>query len=210
MEENGLNCAVVLYNSAKYDGNKNISVCSDRKVTNTEFFTNCDHVIIVACNEPIWGGKDTKCFIRKNTFESILKNNEKYGRKNAAIIYDEAHNYESKFDTIKELSDYFNVSVLMSGTPGKEQRNIHKASDHVDYSDGDIFDPCCGSGNLLAACAIAGAKPTNLYGNEIDPEILEICRSRLKKLDIPESHIKQGDATKEDVWFKTLSRSRRC
>ena len=78
-----------------------------------------------------------------------------------------------------------------------------------DNLDGDIFDPCCGSGNLLAACAIAGAKPTNLYGNEIDPEILEICRSRLKKLDIPESHIKQGDATKNDVWFKALSRSRR-
>ena len=78
-----------------------------------------------------------------------------------------------------------------------------------DNLDGDIFDPCCGSGNLLAACVIAGAKPTNLYGNEIDPEILEICRSRLKKLDIPESHIKQGDATKDDVWFKTLSRSRR-
>lgn len=134
LEENGLNCAVVLYNSAKYDGDKNISVCSDRKVTNTEFFTNCDHVIIVACNESIWGGKDTECFIRKNTFENILKNNEKYGRKNAAIIYDEAHNYESKFDTIKELSGYFNVSVLMSGTPGKEQRNIHKVSDHVDYS----------------------------------------------------------------------------
>ena len=134
LKENSLNCAVVLYNSAKYDGDKNISVCSDRKVTNTEFFTNCDHVIIVACNESIWGGKDAECFIRKNTFESILKNNEKYNRKNAAIIYDEAHNYESKFDTIKELSGYFNVSVLMSGTPGKEQRNIHKTSDHVDYS----------------------------------------------------------------------------
>lgn len=78
-----------------------------------------------------------------------------------------------------------------------------------DNLDGDIFDPCCGSGNLLAACAIAGAKPTNLYGNEIDPEILKICRIRLKKLDIPESHIKQGDATKDDVWFKTLSRNRR-
>ena len=78
-----------------------------------------------------------------------------------------------------------------------------------DNLDGDIFDPCCGSGNLLAACAIAGAKPTNLYGNEIDPEILGICRSRLKKLDIPESHIKQGDATKDDVWFKILSRNRR-
>ena len=134
LKENNIICAVVLYNSAKYDGNKNIGVCSDRKVTDTEFFMNCDHVIIVACNESIWGGKDTEFFIRKNTFENILKNNEKYNRKNAAIIYDEAHNYESKFDTIKELSNYFNVSVLMSGTPGKEQRDLHKISAHVDYS----------------------------------------------------------------------------
>ena len=78
-----------------------------------------------------------------------------------------------------------------------------------DNLDGDIFDPCCGSGNLLAACAIAGAKPTNLYGNEIDPELLKVCKNRLEKLGIPESHIKQGDATKAEVWFKTLSRSRR-
>lgn len=134
LKENNIICAVVLYNSAKYDGNKNIGVCSDRKVTDTEFFMNCDHVIIVACNESIWGGKDAEFFIRKNTFENILKNNEKYNRKNAAIIYDEAHNYESKFDTIKELSNYFNVSVLMSGTPGKEQRDLHKISAHVDYS----------------------------------------------------------------------------
>lgn len=26
---------------------------------------------------------------------------------------------------------------------------------------------------------------------------------------VSSSHIKQGDATKDDVWFKTLSRSRR-
>lgn len=134
LKENNIICAVVLYNSAKYDGNKNIGVCSDRKVADTEFFMNCDHVIIVACNESIWGGKDAEFFIRKNTFENILKNNEKYNRKNAAIIYDEAHNYESKFDTIKELSNYFNVSVLMSGTPGKKQRDLHKISAHVDYS----------------------------------------------------------------------------
>lgn len=65
LKENGLNCAVVLYNSAKYDGDKNISVCSDRKVTNTEFFTNCDHVIIVACNESIWVEKTLNALSEK-------------------------------------------------------------------------------------------------------------------------------------------------
>lgn len=142
---------------------------------------------------------------------------------------------ENKKNIVKETVDFIDAAY---GQPNKFQvRSIldkaiivygrrEQAEDIYDYLeenglncavvlynsakyDGDIFDPCCGSGNLLAACAIAGAKPTNLYGNEIDPEILKICRSRLKKLDIPESHIKQGDATKDDVWFKTLSRSRK-
>ena len=104
-----------------------------------------------------------------------------------------------------------NFVALLGWSPSDNQEimSLQEMIEKFDNLDGDIFDPCCGSGNLLAACAIAGAKPTNLYGNEIDPEILKICRSRLKKLDIPESHIKQGDATKDDVWFKALSRSRR-
>ena len=135
LAENHLLASVELYNSAKYDGKRNIHVCSDRNVGDEEFFTSNSHVVIVACDESIWGGKDAEFFARKNTFEKILKNNEEYGRLNVAIIYDEAHNYESKSNIIEELSSYFNVSVLMSGTPSPFQENKHKEiSTKVDYS----------------------------------------------------------------------------
>lgn len=58
-----------------------------------------------------------------------------------------------------------------------------------------ILDPTCGSGNLLAACIIAGADPKLIYGNELDAELLTICKNRLIKLGVPEANIHQGDAT---------------
>lgn len=42
-----------------------------------------------------------------------------------------------------------------------------------------ILDPCCGSGNLLIACLIAGASITNLYGNDYDHVAVDLCRRRL-------------------------------
>lgn len=44
---------------------------------------------------------------------------------------------------------------------------------------GNILDPTCGSGNILAGCLIAGADPHNVYGNEFVPEMVELCRERL-------------------------------
>lgn len=58
-----------------------------------------------------------------------------------------------------------------------------------------ILDPTCGSGNLLAACIIAGADPKLIYGNELDDELLTICKNRLIKLGVPEANIHKGDAT---------------
>ena len=57
-----------------------------------------------------------------------------------------------------------------------------------------ILDPTCGTGNLLAACVIAGANPKMVYGNEYDAEFTRLCKSRLKKLGVPEKNIHQGDA----------------
>ena len=64
-----------------------------------------------------------------------------------------------------------------------------------------ILDPCCGSGNLLAACILAGANPENVYGNELDKTMLELCRRRLADLckkyglkNIPNKNLHQGDA----------------
>lgn len=68
-----------------------------------------------------------------------------------------------------------------------------------------ILDPCCGSGNLLAACIIAGADPKNIYGNEYDLDMVRLCRERLNALcdnlhldRVPKENIHQGDALKDD------------
>ena len=65
-----------------------------------------------------------------------------------------------------------------------------------------ILDPTCGSGNLLAACLIAGADHDKVFGNELDKTMLNSCRRRLNKIcrelgkpEIPYHHLHQGDAT---------------
>ena len=40
--------------------------------------------------------------------------------------------------------------------------------------DKTILDPTCGTGNLLAACVIAGANPEMVYGNEFDSSFVKI------------------------------------
>ena len=66
---------------------------------------------------------------------------------------------------------------------------------NVDKSNYTILDCTCGSGNLLAALAICGLNPKNLYGNEYDGEILKLARFRLSKLGVPTANIHRGDAT---------------
>ena len=45
-----------------------------------------------------------------------------------------------------------------------------------------ILDPTCGSGNLLAACLIAGADSDKILGNDFDYTMVKICRERLNKI----------------------------
>ncbi len=59
---------------------------------------------------------------------------------------------------------------------------------------GTILDPTAGAGNLLAAAVMAGADPKLCYGNELDPEILDICRQRLEPLGVPQFNLHQGNA----------------
>jgi ribosomal protein L11 methylase PrmA len=65
-----------------------------------------------------------------------------------------------------------------------------------------ILDPACGSGNLLIACLIAGADSDKLYGNELDPVAVRLCRKRINracellgKSRIKDWQIHEGDAT---------------
>jgi type I restriction-modification system DNA methylase subunit len=64
-----------------------------------------------------------------------------------------------------------------------------------------ILDPTCGSGNLLAACLLAGADPDKVYGNEYDKTMVSACKDRLASLcrkyglkQVPEYNIHHGDA----------------
>ena len=57
-----------------------------------------------------------------------------------------------------------------------------------------ILDPCCGAGNLLAAAIFAGFKPDNIYGIELDPDILQIAIERLSLLGVPKYNLHIGDA----------------
>jgi len=65
-----------------------------------------------------------------------------------------------------------------------------------------ILDPTSGSGNLLAACLIAGADSDKVFGNDYDPRMVKACRDRLNKVcdmlgkpHIKDWQIHRGDAT---------------
>ena len=60
--------------------------------------------------------------------------------------------------------------------------------------DKDILDPTVGAGGLLVACIFCGADPNRIYGIELDPAILKVCRRRLLKYGVPPWHIKEGNA----------------
>lgn len=66
--------------------------------------------------------------------------------------------------------------------------------------EGKILDPTCGSGQLLIGCIIAGADPKLVYGIELDPDILEIARSRLQLLGVPKINLHQGNALYEECY----------
>lgn len=66
---------------------------------------------------------------------------------------------------------------------------------------GNILDPTCGSGNLLAAALFAGADSDKLFGNDYDLTMTQACRDRLNKIcnqlgkaPIQDWQIHQGNA----------------
>ena len=60
--------------------------------------------------------------------------------------------------------------------------------------DKDILDPTAGAGGLLVACIFCGADPNRIYGIELDPAILKVCRRRMLKYGVPPWHLKEGNA----------------
>ena len=60
--------------------------------------------------------------------------------------------------------------------------------------DKDILDPTVGAGGLLIACILVGADPHRVFGIELDPVILKVCRRRMLKFGVPPWHLKEGNA----------------
>ena len=69
-----------------------------------------------------------------------------------------------------------------------------KMLEKFENNNSTILDPCCGAGNLLAAAIFAGFKPDNIYGIELDPDILQIAIERLSLLGVPKDNLRIGDA----------------
>jgi len=111
-------------------------------------------------------------------------------------------------EEIKESikNEYENWFKTQYGTTTKEERKKLGAVftppditiqmiEKLESLNGNILDPCCGAGNLFAACIIAGADPKKVYGNEFEPKFVSVAQNRLAKLGVPKWHIHQGDAT---------------
>ena len=72
--------------------------------------------------------------------------------------------------------------------------SIRMAEKFDDVKDKDILDPAAGAGGLLVVMIMCGADPNRIYGIELDPAILKVCRRRLLKYGVPPWHIKEGNA----------------
>ena len=119
-------------------------------------------------------------------------------------------------DIIKQIvQEYENFKDYMYATSPKETRDrlgqfftpasvtlemISKLP--ADAFTGNVLDPTSGSGNLLAACLIAGADSNRIYGNDCDSIMVKACRERLNKVcdllgkpRINDWQIHCGDAT---------------
>lgn len=105
-------------------------------------------------------------------------------------------------DLYEGLDEEKRKALNMFYTPGKICIQMIEKFETVDSLAGQtILDPCCGSGNLLIACLIAGADSDKLFGNEYDSVAVELCRKRINrtcdilgKPHIKDWQIHQGNA----------------
>ena len=114
-------------------------------------------------------------------------------QKNAII--EEFENWRSSMYAGKTLEERQKLGAFFT-PPELTIQMLEKFQD----LEGSVLDPTCGAGNLLAAAIMAGADPKLVYGIELDPEILEIARSRLEVLGVPKVNLHQGNALYEECY----------
>lgn len=111
---------------------------------------------------------------------------------------------EFKSDLYAGLDEKKRIELGQFYTPAKICIKMIEKYSVEDFSDLDILDPTCGSGNLLIAMLIAGADSQRLYGNEYDEIAVDLCRKRINracdllgKPHIRDWQIHQGNALHE-------------
>lgn len=83
-------------------------------------------------------------------------------------------------------------------TPASLVIKMLEMFDCEEPGDQTILDPTAGNGNLLAGALIAGFKPENVYGNELDPEIYEMLVTRLAKYGVPKKNLVNMDCLSDE------------
>ena len=66
-------------------------------------------------------------------------------------------------------------------TPAKICIQMIEMLKATEFSEKNVLDPCCGSGNLLIAMLAAGADSDKIYGNDYDERAVKLCRNRINK-----------------------------
>ena len=83
-------------------------------------------------------------------------------------------------------------------TPASLTIKMLEMFDCEEPGDQTILDPAAGNGNLLVGALIAGFKPENVYGNELDPEIYEMLVTRLAKYGVPKKNLVSMDCLSDE------------
>lgn len=119
----------------------------------------------------------------------------KLTEKQKQAIKDEFDQWKHKMYANKTLAERQDIGAFFT-PPELSIKMIEKFSDLND----NILDPTAGAGGLLAACIMAGADPKKIYGNELDADILQVCRERLEALGVPSDNLHQGNALDDEAY----------
>ena len=118
-------------------------------------------------------------------------------------IYSEYNSFKENLYAGKSLEERKELDQFF--TPPELTIAMIEKFDCDSLEDKRILDPCCGSGNLLAACLIAGATPRKIFGNDFDATMVKVCKKRLNSIcrelnkePVPTHNIHEGDAMRRD------------
>jgi hypothetical protein len=97
----------------------------------------------------------------------------------------------------EDLVARFTTSAGRSGAQAVSSPRLIRAFAHFGgHVEGTVYDPACGAGSLLFA--VAGAKGTDLAGQELNSALLDVARLRAALRDSAVTRLDAGDSLRVD------------